>query len=251
MYMNLETNIGVSKFEHIYVFGCSHSLNTNSVDTACKSYSEIIADKLEIPYTNVYNYSINGSSNFENLYYLNCINSELSFYHTSDDTRQLLFGDGNIFPRKIYKNSLIIFQLTYWNRNVFQDTIERNRFDYNLVPLSPHRTYDDGDITKFNEIYYKKLSNTKFLQRNSLLPIYHTLKNIEVERENVSTLLLSWETLMSDNIQNYIIPELSDISKISKHNKWTCHSELSNGDYHLSPDGNKQLAEYLFKFINI
>ncbi len=247
--MTLEKNIGENKYKHIYVFGCSHSLNTNSIDTNCKSYSDHLAEKLNIPIENVYNYAINGSSNSENLYYLNCINSNLSFFHPNNDIRKQKYDYE--LPKEIYDDSLIVFQLTYWHRTAFQHSLEKKNGYYKIVPISPHRTYDDDDITKFNEIYYKKLSNTKFLQRNSLLPIYHTLKNIEVERETVSTLLLSWETLMNDNIQNYIIQELSDISKISKHNKWTCHSELSNEDCHLSPDGNKQLAEYLFKFINI
>ena len=245
--MNLEKNIGENKFQHIYVFGCSHSLNTNTIDNTCKTYSEIIADKLEIPYSNVYNYAINGSSNFENLYYLNCINSNLSYYHSSDDKRKNIFGEG--LPKKIYDNSLIIFQLTYWGRNVFQHTIQKIGNQYELIPLSPHREFEDNDITTLNEIYYKKLANSEYLQRNSILPIYHTLKTISSEKNNVSTVLISWDRVM-DDIQNYIEPELSNIQHISIENRWTCHFKLFNDDMHLSPTGNEEFGEYLMNYIN-
>ena len=82
----------MNKYKHVYVFGCSHSLNTNSIDDTCKSYSDLLADKLGISIKNVYNYSINGSSNNENLYYLNCINSNLSFGHYNDDLQIKLWG---------------------------------------------------------------------------------------------------------------------------------------------------------------
>jgi hypothetical protein len=245
--MNLENNIGENKYEHIYVFGCSHSLNTNSIDNTCKTYSEIIADKLGISYTNVYNYSINGSSNFQNLYYLNCINSELSYYHSFNDRRHTLLGSK--LPNKIYDNSLIIFQLTYWGRNVFQHTIHKEGNEYELIPLSPHREYDDIDITKLNETYYKKLSNSEYLQRNSILPIYHTLKTISSEKNNVSTILMAWDRVMDDNIQNYIHKELTNIQHISIENRWSCHFKLFNDDMHLSPEGNEEFAEYLMNHI--
>lgn len=245
--MNLENNIGVNKFEHIYVFGCSHSLSTNSIDNTCKTYSQVIADKLGISHSNVYNYAINGSSNFENLYYLNCINSELSFYHSSDDKRNNLYGAP--LPKKIYDNSLIIFQLTYWTRNVFQHTIQKINDEYELIPLSPYREYEDDDITQLNNTYYKKLSNQEYLQRNSILPIYHTCKAISLERPNVSTMLLSWDRIMSDNIENYVKPELSNIQQLSIENRWTCDSKIFNNDMHLSPIGNEEFGEYLMKFI--
>ena len=245
--MNLETNIGVNKYEHIYVFGCSHSLNTNSIDNTCKTYSEIIADKLEIPYSNVYNYAINGSSNFENLYYLNCINSELSFSHSMNDTRRSKYGE--YLPTKLYDNSLIIFQLTYWHRNVLQHTIQKFGGEYELIPLLPYKHHDDIDIIEFNKTYYKKLSNSIYLQRNALLSIYHTLKLISIERNNVSSVLLTWDEIMDDKISQYIRPELNNISKMSQENKWTCTSEIFNGDLHLSPTGNIKLAEYLYQFI--
>lgn len=245
--MNLETNIGVNKYEHIYVFGCSHSLNTNSIDNTCKTYSEIIADKLDIPYSNVYNYSINGSSNFENLYYLNCINSKLEYSHPMNNIRRSKYNDE--LPKKIYNNSLIIFQLTYWHRNVLQHTINKFEMGYELISLLPHKKYEDDDITEFNEIYYKKLSNSTYLQRNTLLPIYHTLKTISIERNNVSSVLLSWDEIMNDKISQYVRPELNNIAKMSQENKWTCTSEIFNGDLHLSPTGNIKLAEYLYQFI--
>ena len=245
--MNLENNIGVNKYEHIYVFGCSHSLGTNSIHNNCKTYSQIIADKLEIPYSNVYNYSINGSSNFENLYYLNCLNSELSFSHSKSDKHYNNYGD--YLPTKIYDNSLIIFQLTYWHRNVLQHTIHKFCGEYELISLLPHKEYEDNDITEFNEIYYKKLANSVYLQRNALLPIYHTLTAISNKQNNVSSLLLSWDDVMDDNISQYVRPELNNIAKMSQKNKWTCTSEIFNGDIHLSPNGNIQLGEYLVKFI--
>lgn len=245
--MNLDNNIGVNKYKHIYVFGCSHSLNTNSIDTACKSYSEIIADNLEIPYSNVYNYSINGSSNFENLYYLNCLNLELNFSHYMNDKHYNNYGE--YLPTKLYDNSLIIFQLTYWYRNVLQHSINKYHNEYELIPLSPYRKYEDDDITKFNEIYYKKLSNISFLQRNSVIPIHYSLKGIKTERTNISTLLISWDSELEDIFEKYIPNELSNLQQKSIDNKWTCHSEMFNGDLHLSPNGNKQLAEYLLQFI--
>jgi hypothetical protein len=245
--MNLEKNIGENKYKHIYVFGCSHSLNTNSIDTNCKSYSDHLAEKLNIPIQNVYNYAINGSSNTENLYYLNCINSNLSFFHSNDDIRKQKYNCE--LPKEIYDDSLIIFQLTYWYRTAFQHTLEKKNGYYKIVPISQHRTDVDIDIEIFTDIFYKKLSNEIFLQRNLVLPIYYTLKGISNERNNISTILLSWEKMMDDNIQNYIIPELSNISKIAKYNKWTCHSQIFNDDLHLSPEGNQYLAEYLMKYI--
>ena len=245
--MNLENNTGENKFEHIYVFGCSHSLNTNSIDTNCKTYSEVIADKLNIPYTKVYNYSINGSSNFENLYYLNCLNSELMFYHTMNDIRCQIYNEK--LPVIIYDNSLIIFQMTYWHRNTLQHTIDKQNGFYKLIPISQGRKFEDNEITKFNEIYFKKLSNTLFLQRNSILPIYYTLKGIQNERKNIFPLLISWDLIIDETIQKYVSNDLNNLQKYSIDNKWTCDSEIKNNDLHLSPNGQQQLAEYLYQFI--
>ena len=229
------------------MFGCSHSLNTNSIDETCKSYSDLLAEKLGISTENVYNYAINGSSNNENLYYLNCINSNLSFFHPIDDIRTKLYGD--ILPRELYNDSLIIFQLTYWHRIGFQHTIERNNGHYKLVALSPHRIFTDTDFTNFNHIFFKKLSNEIFLQRNSILSTYYTLKGIDDKKNNISTLLLSWDKLMDDNIRKYIEPTLSNLKQISIDEGWTCDSELNNKDWHLSPNGNKEFSEYLHQYI--
>jgi hypothetical protein len=245
--MNLEKNIGENKYKHIYVFGCSHSLNTNSIDMTCKSYSEHLADKLNIPLQNVYNYSINGSSNTENLYYLNCINSKLSFYHSNDDIRFQKYGIG--LPNELYDDSLIIFQLTYWYRTAFQHSLEKKNGYYKIVPISPHRKEIDDEINIFSDIFHKKLSNEILLQRNSILPIYYTLKGICNERNNISNLLLSWDTIMDDNIKNYIQPELVNLQQIAIDNGWTCHSELNNTDLHSSPIGHNKISEYLLKYI--
>jgi len=245
--MNLENSIGENKYEHIYVFGCSHSLNTNSIDNTCKTYSENLADNLNIPYKNIYNYSINGSSNIENLYYLNCINTELSFYHSMSDIRYNKYGEH--LPTKIHNNSLIIFQLTYWYRNAFQHTIDKNKLDYKIIPIYYDGINSDDDINKFNEIYYKKLSNEIFLQRNIISSTYYTLKGISNERNNVSSLIISWDKLKDDNIQKYIPLNLSNLKQKCIDNKWTCDSEIKNNDLHLSPIGNVKLAEYLYQFI--
>lgn len=245
--MNLEQNIGENNYKHIYVFGCSHSLNTNSIDDTCKSYSEHLAETLNISIKNVYNYSINGSSNNENLYYLNCINSELSFFHPMNDIRSQVYNE--ILPTIIYDNSLIIFQMTYWYRNVFQHTTDKQNGFYKLIPILQGSNYKDDDITKFNQIYFTKLSNTTFLQRNAVLPIYYTLKGIELERTNVSTLLLSWDTIIDDNIQKYIPKELTNIQDFIIDNEWTCDSEIKNKDIHLSPTGHRLFGEYLLKYI--
>lgn len=245
--MNLEQNIGENKYKHIYVFGCSHSLSTNSIDNTCKSYPEHLAEKLNIPIENVYNYSINGSSNNENLYYLNCVNLELTFYHPMNDVRSQIYNE--ILPTIIYDDSLIIFQMTYWHRNTFQHTFEKKNGFYKLIPILQHSKNEDGDITKFNQIYFTKLSNTLFLQRNSVLPIYYTLKGIEIERTNVSTLLLSWDNIDDTNIQKYITKELTNIQDFIINNEWTCDSEIKNKDIHLSPTGHRLFGEYLLKYI--
>lgn len=245
--MNLEQNIGENKYKHIYVFGCSHSLSTNSIDDNCKSYSEHIADKIGVPISNVYNYSINGSSNTENLYYLNCINSKLSFYHNNNDIQNQKYGIG--LPTELYDDSLIIFQLTYWYRMLFQHSFEQQNGYYKLIPITPHRTEIDNELSIFTDIFYKKLSNEILLQRNSILPIYYTLKGICNERNNVSNLLLSWDTIMDDNIKNYISPELVNLQQITIDNGWTCDSEINNKDLHLSPTGYSKFSEYLLKYI--
>lgn len=245
--MNLEKNIGENNYQHIYVFGCSHSLSTNSIDDTCKSYSELIAEKIGVSPKNVYNYSINGSSNFENLYYLNCLDSELKFYHAMSDTHFQRHNEK--LPNVIYDNSLIIFQMTYWHRNTLQHTTDKKNGFYKLIPLSQGRQFEDEDITRFNQIYFKKLSNTIFLQRNSLIPIYYTLKGIETERNNVTTILMSWDTLIDDNIKKYVPSELTNLHQISIDNKWNCDSELNNNDLHKSPAGHNQFSEYLLKFI--
>lgn len=245
--MTLEKNIGENKYKHIYVFGCSHSLNTNSIDNTCKSYSDHLAEKLNVPNENVYNYAINGSSNTENLYYLNCINSNLSFFHPSNDIRKDKYNYE--LPDTIFDDSLIIFQLTYWYRIAFQHSLEKRNGYYKIVPISPHRNDVDVDITIFTDIFYKKLSNEIFLQRNSVLPIYYTLQGISNERNNISTLLLSWDDLIDDNIKNYINPNLVNLHKITNDNKWTCDSKLNNGDLHLSPTGYDKFSDYLLKYI--
>ncbi len=244
--MNLEKNIGESKYKHIYVFGCSHSLNTNSIDTNCKSYSDHLAEKLNISIENVYNYAINGSSNSENLYYLNCINSNLSFFHPNNDIRKQKYDYE--LPKEIYDDSLIVFQLTYWHRTAFQHSLEKKNGYYKIVPISPHRINDDNDINIFTDIFYKKLSNEIFLQRNSVLPIYYTLKGIGNERNNVSTILLSWDCVLND-IAKYIEPDLTNLQQLSIDNNWTCHSKIKNNDLHLSPSGYSEFSDYLLKYI--
>jgi hypothetical protein len=251
--MNLEKNIGENKYKHIYVFGCSHSLNTNSIDMTCKSYSEQLAQKLNIPIENVYNYAINGSSNSENLYYLNSLYSKLSFYHAGSSLRYQKFK--SYLPTEIYDDSLIIFQLTYWHRTTFQHTFFKQNGHHLLVPFGPHRKFNneppfyDKDLNTFCDIFYDKLSNEIFLQRNSILSTYYTLKGIDDKKNNISTLLLSWDKLMDDNIRKYIEPTLSNLKQISIDKGWTCDSELNNEDWHLSPNGNNGLSEYLHQYI--
>ena len=225
------------------MFGCSHSLNTNSIDDTCKSYIDLLADKLNISAANVYNYAINGSSNNENLYYLNCINSNFSFFHPNDDIRKKIY---DILPRELYDDSLIIFQLTYWHRMVLQHTLEKEGGYHQLIPISPHRIFIDDDLTNFNHIFHKKLSNEIFLQRNSILSTYYTLKSISNEKNNISTLLLSWDMIMGDNIKKYIEPPLINLRELTINKRWTCDSELNNGDWHLSPNGNKEFSEYMY-----
>ena len=243
----------MNKYKHLYVFGCSHSLNTNSIDETCKSYSDLLAEKLGISTENVYNYAINGSSNIENLYYLNCVNSNLEFRHPNNDMQIKLYGD--TLPRELYDDSLIIFQLTYWNRIALQHSILKENGMHSIVPFSPHRNFSeehpfyDADLTTFCHIFNKKLSNEIFLQRNSILSTYYTLKGIDDKKNNISTLLLSWDKLMDDNIRKYIEPTLSNLKQISIDKGWTCDSELNNEDWHLSPNGNKEFSEYLHQYI--
>jgi hypothetical protein len=251
--MNLEKNIGENKYKHIYVFGCSHSLNTNSIDITCKSYSDQLAQKLNVPLENVYNYAINGSSNSENLYYLNSIYSKLSFYHPGSSARYQKFK--NYLPTEIYDDSLIIFQLTYWHRNTFQHTTIKQNGHHLLVPLGPHRKFEndppfyDKDLTTFCSIYYTKLSNTNFLERNTILPIYHTLKNINNERNNVVPLLIAWDGVSDIEFFEYIPKELTNIQDFVTKEEWTCDFSLKNGDIHLSPSGYDKFSDYLLKYI--
>ncbi len=233
----------MNKYKHLYIFGCSHSLNTNSIDPNCKSYIDLLADKLNISAKNVYNYAINGSSNIENLYYLNCINSNFSFFHSNDDIRKKTY---DTLPRELYNDSLIIFQLTYWNRMALQHTLKKQNGDYELIPFSPHRIFIDDDLTNFNHIFYKKLSNEIFLQRNFILSTYYTLKGISNEKNNISTLLLTWDMVMDDNIRKYVEPALTNLRELTINKGWTCDSELNNEDWHLSPNGNKEFSEYVY-----
>jgi hypothetical protein len=236
----------VSKFEHIYVFGCSYSLDTNQLGEKYDTYSELLADKFGIDRERVYNYSINGSSNFENLYYLNCLNSKLNFLHPNSSKRFQIYG--NSLPIQIYDNSLILFQLTFWHRFTLQHTINRKDGSFELIPLSPHRKYDDSDLTDFCEIYYKKLSNEILLQRNTILPIYYTLKGIISEYNNTSTIMYSWQDVNND-IKQYIPSNLINIHQLSTDNEWTHHSKLKNGDLHLTSAGHSHFSEYLMKYI--
>jgi hypothetical protein len=240
----------VNKYKHLYIFGCSHSLNTNSIDPNCKSYVDLLADKLNISAKNVYNYATNGSSNIENLYYLNCINSNLQFRHPNNDKQIELYRDR--LPREIYDDSLIIFQLTYWNRIAFQHSILKENEMYSIVPFSPHRNFNeeypyyDADLTTFCDIFNEKLSNEIFLQRNSILSTYYTLKGISNEKNNISTLLLSWDMIMDDNIRKCVEPALTNLRELTINKGWTCDSELNNKDWHLSPNGNKEFSDYIY-----
>jgi hypothetical protein len=251
--MNLEQNIGENKYKHIYVFGCSHSLNTNSIDGTCKSYSEHLADKLNIPLQNVYNYAINGSSNNENIYYLNSLYSKLSFYHTSDSSRYEKFK--SYLPTEIYDDSLIVFQLTYWHRVAFQHTFLKQNGHHLIVPFGPHRKFGkvppfyDTDMDIFCEIFYNKLSNTNLLERNSVLPTYHTLKNISSERTNVKSILISWDRISDMEFFNYVPRELTGIQDFVTNNEWTCNFQIKNNDIHLSPNGHRLFGDYLLKYI--
>ena len=251
--MNLEQNIGENKYKHIYVFGCSHSLNTNSIDMTCKSYSEHLAEKLNIPIENVYNYSINGSSNNENLYYLNSVYSKLSFYNSNDSKRYSEYKQ--YLPTELYDDSLIVFQLTYWHRIGFQHTFVKQNGHHLIVPFGPHRKFDnqppyyDKELNTFCDIFYEKLSNSNLLERNSVLPTYHTLKNINNERNNIKTLLISWDRISDIEFYEYIPKELTNIQDFIIDNEWTCDFETKNKDIHLSPTGHRLFSDYLLKYI--
>lgn len=251
--MTLERNIGESKYKHIYVFGCSHSLSTNSIDNTCKSYPEQLAKKLNVPIENVYNYSINGSSNTENLYYLNSLHSKLLFFHPASSLRY--DKTKSYLPTELYDDSLIIFQLTYWHRTAFQHSIMKQFGHHLIVPLGPHRKFHneppfyDEDLTTFCDIFYNKLSNTNFLERNSLLPIYHTLKNINNERNTITPLLISWDVVSDIEFFKYIPKELTNIQDFVTKEEWTCDFILKNNDLHLSPTGYDKFSDYLLKYI--
>ena len=232
------------------MFGCSHSLNTNSIDNTCKSYADLLADKLGISAENIYNYAINGSSNTENLFYLNSLYSNSKFIHQNDDVEYNKYG--KILPRKLHDNSLIIFQLTYWNRIAFQHSILKKNGINRIVPFGPHRRFDkeppfyDEDLNTFCDIYYNKLSNTEILETNLILSLYHILKNINTENNTINSLLISWDILSNNILDGYISKNLNNLQQLSIDKGWTCDSELNNGDWHLSPNGNKEFSEYVY-----
>ena len=216
----------------------------------CKSYSEHLAEKLNIPIENVYNYSINGSSNTENLYYLNSLYSKLSFFHHGNNLRYDKLK--SYLPTEIYDDSLIIFQLTYWHRIAFQHSIMKQFGHHLIVPFSPHRKFIDEnpfydeDLTTFCDIYYNKLSHTEILETNLIVSLYHILKNINNENNTINSLLLSWDSISTNVLDTYISKNLNNLQQLSIDNGWTCHSELNNNDLHLSPNGNKEFSEYLY-----
>jgi hypothetical protein len=220
---------------------------------SCKSYPELLAEKLNVPIENVYNYAINGSSNSENLYYLNSLYSKLSFYHANSSARYQKLK--SYLPTEIYDDSLIIFQLTYWHRTTFQHTFFKQNGYHLLVPFGPDRKFDneppfyDKDLTIFCDIFYNKLANTNFLERNNVLPIYHTLKNINNERNNVVPLLISWDRVSDSEFFEYIPKELTNIQDFVTNEEWTCHFSLKNNDIHLSPTGYDKFSDYLLKYI--
>jgi hypothetical protein len=124
-----------------------------------------------------------------------------------------------------------------------------------IVPFGPYRKFTDEkpfydkDLTTFCDIYYNKLSNINFLERNSLLPIYHTLKNINNERNTIIPLLISWDVVSDIEFFKYIPKELTNIQDLTINEQWTCHSELKNEDLHLSPTGYDKFSDYLLKYI--
>ena len=243
----------MNKYKHLYVFGCSHSLNTNSIDNTCKAYPDLLADKLGISTENVYNYAINGSSNTENLFYLNSLYSNIKFIHPKDSIQYTKCDKA--LPRELYNNSLIIFQLTYWHRIAFQHSILKERGIHLVVPFGPHRRFDkeppfyDSDLNTFCDIYYKKLSHTEILETNLIVSLYHILKNINTEKNTINSLLISWDTLSSDILDGYISKNLNNLQQLSIDKGWTCHSELNNGDLHLTPNAKKEFSEYLYEYI--
>ena len=240
----------MNKYEHLYVFGCSHSLNTNSIDNTCKSYSDLLANKLGIPTENVYNYAINGSSNTENLFYLNSLYGNIKFVHPNDDIKYNKYG--KTLPRKLHNNSLIIFQLTYWHRIAFQHSILKKNGINRIVPFGPYKQFDkeppfyDKDLTTFCDIYYNKLSHMEILETNLIVSLYHILKNINNENNTINSLLLSWDSISTNVLDSYISKNLNNLQQLSIDKGWTCHSELNNKDWHLSPTGNKEFSEYLY-----
>lgn len=224
MCMNFVKNIGLN---NLYVFGCSYSLHTNSLGDKIKSYPEYIKDMMGIE--NLFNYSINGNSNFFNLHNLN---SKIDL---------------------IEDNSIIIFQLTHWYRISFKSTVALLNYDKNytspddnIVTFIPSRKFENKFLQEWNDIWSGMLSDESYLQTLTIPSVFSVLNLIKNSKKNIKFILLSWD-YVDDNFTHFFNPKLINILKYSIDNKMRYGDVLKSEDNHLTENGHFELSKLLIE----
>ena len=229
-------------YENLYGYGCSHTFGTtHSVPNI--PYLSHLATKLKIQ--NIFNKAGNSTGNKFN--------------------RAKLITD--YLNGNIKKNSFIVFQLSFYQRNSFQfvhqsdiDTYSQQSLDgywgsvkgimHTLQGMfNKNDKFTDTSLNKFINTYYERLSGEQYLMYDDIFSTYSILKLISSEIENVNFLMISWPEIEVP-FDKFLPNELSNISNWSYDNKLTEHDEKNNEDYHLSQIGHEMLADKIFKYLD-
>jgi len=227
--------------QNIYSYGCSHTFGTTH-DGKVVPYVSYLANLLDIP--NIFNHGQNSAGNEYN-------RKKLINHYLNDE---------------IKKNSLIVFQLTQYHRKSYQLIYNNDTQLSNTTKLDGRVGFVDGilhilqgmfnrndsdydeDLIKFSNIYHERLSGEKYIMYDDIFSTYSVLNLISSKIKNVNFLLISWPEISSD-FNKYLPNDLSNIWEWSLKNKLTEHDSKNNGDYHLSSDGHKKLAEKIYTFL--
>jgi len=229
-------------YTNIYGYGCSHTVGTtNSISNI--PYLSHLATKLKIE--NIFNRGKNSTGNKFN--------------------RAKLITD--YLNGNIKKNSFIIFQLSFYQRNSFElvhqsdiDKFIHESLDgywgttrgivHTLTGMfNKGDEFSDNSLHNFVNTYYERLSGDAYIMYDDIFSTYSILKLISSEIENVNFLMISWPEIKVP-FDRCLPLEFSNISNWSHENKLTENDEKNNKDYHLSQIGHEILADKIFKYLN-
>lgn len=230
------------EYVNLYGYGCSHTVGTTH-GAPNIPYISHISKKIGIE--NTFNRGENSSGNQYN--------------------RTKLIND--FFNDEIKKNSLIIFQLTQYQRRSYQLIHESDIQKFYPPILNGNWGKIDGvvnfmtgmfdrndsecdiEFANFVNTYYERLSGDHYLMFDDIFSTYSVLKFISSEIKNIKFLMIAWPEIKPP-FEKYLPLELSNIWEWSNVNNLTENYIKNNGDYHLSQTGHEMLADKILKYLH-